>query len=112
MVWMTVSLKENVNKKKNHKIIQGNIYIIFLSYKHLILDGGGIHDVIGTRCDPFTHSLLSGGTIPAQTCHQNLINALEDFLANSDLEMEKLVERSFKSSSSGSIHKLYHGENT
>ena len=69
----------------------------------MILDGGGIHDVIGTRCDPFTHSLLSGGTIPVHTCHQNLINALEDFLAYSDLEMEKLVEQSFKSSSSGSI---------
>ena len=23
-------------------------------------DGGGIHDVIGTRCDPYTHMALSG----------------------------------------------------
>ena len=102
MVWMTVSLKENVNKQKSH-IVKSILACSNILYKWLILDGGGIHDVIGTRCDPFTHSLLSGGTIPAQTCHQNLINALEDFLANSDLEMEKLVERSFKSSRSGSI---------
>jgi uncharacterized protein YcgI (DUF1989 family) len=25
-------------------------------------DGGGIHDVIGTRCDPYTNLLLSGGS--------------------------------------------------
>jgi uncharacterized protein YcgI (DUF1989 family) len=24
-------------------------------------DGGGVHDVIGTRCDPYTNRLLSGG---------------------------------------------------
>ncbi len=23
--------------------------------------GGAVHDVIGTRCDPYTHALLSGG---------------------------------------------------
>ena len=37
--------------------------------------GGGVHDVIGTRCDPYTHKLLSGGTYH-QCCHSNLSRAL------------------------------------
>lgn len=38
-------------------------------------DGGGVHDVIGTRCDPYTHRLLSGGTYH-HCCHSNLSRAL------------------------------------
>jgi uncharacterized protein YcgI (DUF1989 family) len=38
-------------------------------------DGAGIHDVIGTRCDPYTHRLLSGETYH-HCCHSNLSRAL------------------------------------
>jgi uncharacterized protein YcgI (DUF1989 family) len=38
-------------------------------------DGAGIHDVIGTRCDPYTHRLLSGDTYH-HCCHSNLSRAL------------------------------------
>lgn len=38
-------------------------------------DGGGVHDVIGTRCDPYTHRLLSGGEYH-HCCHSNLSRAL------------------------------------
>jgi len=38
-------------------------------------DGGGVHDVIGTRCDPYTHRLLSGGDYH-YCCHSNLTRAL------------------------------------
>ncbi len=37
--------------------------------------GGSVHDVIGTRCDPYTHRLLSGGTYH-HCCHSNLTRAL------------------------------------
>jgi uncharacterized protein YcgI (DUF1989 family) len=38
-------------------------------------DGGGIHDVIGTRCDPYTNVLLSGREYH-HCCHSNLTRAL------------------------------------
>jgi uncharacterized protein YcgI (DUF1989 family) len=38
-------------------------------------DGSGIHDVIGTRCDPYTQLLL-GGTEYHHCCHSNLTRAL------------------------------------
>ena len=38
-------------------------------------DGAGIHDVIGTRCDPYTSRLLSGGDYH-NCCHSNLARAL------------------------------------
>ena len=38
-------------------------------------DGAGIHDVIGTRCDPYTNRLLSGGDYH-HCCHSNLTRAL------------------------------------
>lgn len=38
-------------------------------------DGGGVHDVIGTRCDPYTNRLLSGGDYH-HCCHSNLVRAL------------------------------------
>ncbi|MGL4196990.1 MAG: urea carboxylase-associated family protein [Allorhizobium sp.] len=37
--------------------------------------GGGVHDVIGTRCDPYTNRLLSGGDYH-HCCHSNLCRAL------------------------------------
>jgi uncharacterized protein YcgI (DUF1989 family) len=37
-------------------------------------DGGGVHDVIGTRCDPYTQLLL-GGTEYHHCCHSNLTRA-------------------------------------
>ncbi|MCG6902153.1 MAG: DUF1989 domain-containing protein, partial [Rhodobacter sp.] len=37
--------------------------------------GGSVHDVIGTRCDPYTHKLLSGGEYH-HCCHSNLTRAL------------------------------------
>jgi uncharacterized protein len=39
--------------------------------------GGSVHDVIGTRCDPYTHNLLSGGQYH-HCCHSNLTRALCD----------------------------------
>ncbi len=38
-------------------------------------DGGRVHDVIGTRCDPYTGRLLSG-TDYHHCCHSNLTRAL------------------------------------
>ncbi len=38
-------------------------------------DGGGVHDVIGTRCDPYTQRLLSGQEYH-HCCHSNLTRAL------------------------------------
>ncbi|WP_298495296.1 DUF1989 domain-containing protein [uncultured Maritimibacter sp.] len=37
--------------------------------------GGSVHDVIGTRCDPYTHHLLSGHDYH-HCCHSNLTRAL------------------------------------
>ncbi|MXQ12758.1 urea carboxylase-associated family protein [Microvirga makkahensis] len=39
--------------------------------------GGSVHDVIGTRCDPYTHKLLSGHEYH-HCCHSNLTRALAD----------------------------------
>ena len=41
--------------------------------------GGSVHDVIGTRCDPYTGNLLSG-TQYHHCCHSNLTRALADHL--------------------------------
>lgn len=38
-------------------------------------DGAGIHDVIGTRCDPYTNRLLKGSDYH-HCCHSNLTRAL------------------------------------
>ena len=38
-------------------------------------DGGGVHDVIGTRCDPYTSKLLSNNDYH-YCCHSNLTRAL------------------------------------
>jgi len=47
--------------------------------------GGGVHDVIGTRCDPYTNKLLSGGEYH-HCCHSNLIRA---FAANQNISPEE-----------------------
>ncbi|MBV9289747.1 MAG: DUF1989 domain-containing protein [Hyphomicrobiales bacterium] len=38
-------------------------------------DGAGVHDVIGTRCDPYTNRLLTGRDYD-RCCHSNLAHAL------------------------------------
>ncbi len=38
-------------------------------------DGAGVHDVIGTRCDPYTNLLLKGAEYH-HCCHSNLTRAL------------------------------------
>jgi len=53
-------------------------------------DGGSVHDVIGTRCDPYTSKLLSGSDYH-YCCHSNLTRALVNE-KNIDLkDAEKLV---------------------
>ena len=42
--------------------------------------GGGVHDVIGTRCDPYTGRLLSGDDYH-HCCHSNLSRALAGALS-------------------------------
>ena len=49
--------------------------------------GGRVHDVIGTRCDPYTHHLLTGQDYH-QTCHSNLTRALGDYLGKPLSEVE------------------------
>ncbi len=41
--------------------------------------GGAVHDVIGTRCDPYTHTLLSHGGQYHHCCHSNLTRALAEW---------------------------------
>src|ERR1700710_2347101 len=38
-------------------------------------DGAGVHDVIGTRCDPYTNRLLTGADYH-HCCHSNLTRGL------------------------------------
>lgn len=40
-------------------------------------DGGGVHDVIGTRCDPYTNHLLHGLDYH-HCCHSNLTRSLAE----------------------------------
>ncbi len=53
--------------------------------------GGAVHDVIGTRCDPYTHNLLSGGGQYHHCCHSNLSRALAKETALPLGEAEKHV---------------------
>lgn len=53
-------------------------------------DGAGVHDVIGTRCDPYTHRLLSGG-VYHHCCHSNLTRALAAARGLPEPEAELLV---------------------
>ena len=38
-------------------------------------DGGGCHDLLGTRCDPYVHKLLNGEELDV-CCHSNLVRAV------------------------------------
>ncbi|SLN59654.1 hypothetical protein ROJ8625_03018 [Roseivivax jejudonensis] len=53
-------------------------------------DGGSVHDVIGTRCDPYTAHLLSGRQYHA-CCHSNLTRALAAHLGCAATEAEPHV---------------------
>lgn len=52
--------------------------------------GGSVHDVIGTRCDPYTGNLLTGDQYH-HCCHSNLTRALADHLGVSVTEAEPHV---------------------
>ena len=52
--------------------------------------GGSVHDVIGTRCDPYTNKLLSGGDYH-HCCHSNLTRALAGAKGLSFAEAEPFV---------------------
>ncbi|SOC09987.1 hypothetical protein SAMN05877809_10545 [Rhodobacter sp. JA431] len=53
--------------------------------------GGSVHDVIGTRCDPYTHNLLSGGDHYHHCCHSNLTRAVMQATGRTKLEAEMQV---------------------
>ena len=53
-------------------------------------DGGSVHDVIGTRCDPYTSKLLSGNDYH-YCCHSNLTRALVNEKKLKINEAEKIV---------------------
>ena len=53
-------------------------------------DGGRVHDVIGTRCDPYTNRLLAGVDYH-RCCHSNLTRALADGAGLSLAEAERHV---------------------
>jgi uncharacterized protein len=52
--------------------------------------GGSVHDVIGTRCDPYTHRLLSGGDYH-HCCHSNLTRAFASHTGRSLQEAEPFI---------------------
>ncbi len=52
--------------------------------------GASVHDVIGTRCDPYTHRVLTGQDY-GQCCHSNLTRALADRMGLSFAEAEPHV---------------------
>ena len=53
-------------------------------------DGGSVHDVIGTRCDPYTSKLLSDSEYH-YCCHSNLTRALVNEKRIEINEAEKLI---------------------
>ncbi len=53
-------------------------------------DGGGVHDVIGTRCDPYTNRLLQDVDYH-HCCHSNLSRALATETGMAVTEAELLV---------------------
>jgi uncharacterized protein len=53
-------------------------------------DGAGVHDVIGTRCDPYTNRLLNGNDYH-HCCHSNLVRALASERKISMEQAEPLV---------------------
>jgi uncharacterized protein len=57
-------------------------------------DGAGVHDVIGTRCDPYTNALLTGAHYE-NCCHSNLTRAIGDRLNLPFEDAERLVHDVF-----------------
>ncbi len=53
--------------------------------------GASVHDVIGTRCDPYTHALLSDGGQYHHCCHSNLTRALAEHTGKPLAAAERLV---------------------
>ena len=53
-------------------------------------DGGSVHDVIGTRCDPYTSKLLTTSDYH-YCCHSNLTRALVNEKGIKSDEAEKLI---------------------
>ena len=53
-------------------------------------DGGGVHDVIGTRCDPYTNHMLTGIDYH-YCCHSNLTRALAKTTGLAPEDAERLV---------------------
>ena len=53
-------------------------------------DGAGVHDVIGTRCDPYTNRLLTGADYH-HCCHSNLTRALAERINRPHREAEPHV---------------------
>ncbi|MGB0799243.1 MAG: urea carboxylase-associated family protein [Planktomarina sp.] len=57
-------------------------------------DGGSVHDVIGTRCDPYTGRLLNGDDYH-HCCHSNLTRAVADRfdlpLARAELQVHDVL---------------------
>lgn len=48
-------------------------------------DGAGCHDLLGTRCDPYIHKLLTGEDLDC-CCHSNLLHAAMEYgLQESDV---------------------------
>ncbi len=50
-------------------------------------DGGSVHDVIGTRCDPYSHHLATGKNYH-NCCHSNLTRTLAQALGRPRHEIE------------------------
>lgn len=53
--------------------------------------GGAVHDVIGTRCDPYTHNLLSHGGQYHHCCHSNLTRAFASTTGKPLVEAESYI---------------------
>ncbi|MDL2409011.1 DUF1989 domain-containing protein [Rhizobium calliandrae] len=53
--------------------------------------GGGVHDVIGTRCDPYTNNLLHEGSQYHHCCHSNLTRAFARHSGKSPREAEAYI---------------------
>jgi uncharacterized protein YcgI (DUF1989 family) len=48
-------------------------------------EGGRVHDLLGTRCDPYVHRMLSGLDYD-RTCHSNLVRSVREYgLVESDV---------------------------
>jgi uncharacterized protein len=44
-------------------------------------DGAGCHDLLGTRCDPYVHKMLTGEELDC-CCHSNLVRAVAPYRLN------------------------------